>query len=119
MLNSINSQVRKSDFISHIKASNMYSLFESTDEGSSTRWQNVAITAFKYELPFIDVSSYILFIIYFRLFDQNYDGYIDKKEFKWMTTSAKVSNKTIDIVFSVSSREQSITGCLDMDFLNT
>ena len=38
-----------------------------------------------------------------RLFDQNYDGYIDKKEFKWMTTSAKVSNKTIDIVFSVSS----------------
>ena len=38
-----------------------------------------------------------------RLFDQNYDGYIDKKEFKWMTTSAKISNKTIDIVFSVSS----------------
>ena len=37
----------------------------------------------------------------FRLFDTNYDGYIDKKEFKWMTTSAKISNRTIDIVFSV------------------
>ena len=48
-------------------------------------------TAFFNACPFI-----------FRLFDQNYDGYIDKKEFKWMTTSAKVSNKTIDIVFSVS-----------------
>ena len=36
-----------------------------------------------------------------RLFDQNYDGYIDKREFKWMTTSATVSNKTIDIVFNV------------------
>ena len=42
------------------------------------------------------------FVFPFRLFDQNYDGYIDKKEFKWMTTSAKISNKTIDIVFSVS-----------------
>ena len=39
----------------------------------------------------------------FRLFDTNYDGYIDKKEFKWMTTSAKISNRTIDIVFSVIS----------------
>ena len=98
-------QVRKSDFISHIKASNMYSLFESTDEGSSTRWQNVAITAFKlvfctslYSIFYCNIACPFIF----RLFDQNYDGYIDKKEFKWMTTSAKVSNKTIDIVFSVS-----------------
>ena len=58
-----------------------------------------------FPLAFIDVSSYYLSSVYFRLFDQNYDGYIDKKEFKWMTTSAKVSNKTIDIVFSVRSRE--------------
>ena len=46
------------------------------------------------------INMYFVFL--FRLFDQNYDGYIDKKEFKWMTTSAKISNKTIDIVFSVS-----------------
>ena len=35
------------------------------------------------------------------MFDKNYDGYIDKKEFKWMTTSDRISNRTIDIVFSV------------------
>ena len=40
-------------------------------------------------------------IKHFRLFDKNYDGYIDKKEFKWMTTSDRISNRTIDIVFSV------------------
>ena len=47
-------------------------------------------------------NKHLVNSVLFRLFDQNYDGYIDKKEFKWMTTSAKVSNKTIDIVFSVS-----------------
>ena len=48
-----------------------------------------------------------------RLFDQNYDGYIDKKEFKWMTTSAKISNKTIDIVFSVSSGDRYFKNTFD------
>ena len=57
----------------------------------SSKYFLIPFTAFFNAGPFI-----------FRLFDQNYDGYIDKKEFKWMTTSAKVSNKTIDIVFSVS-----------------
>ena len=37
----------------------------------------------------------------FRLFDKNYDGYIDKKEFKWMTTSEIISNRTINTVFEV------------------
>ena len=40
-------QVRKNDFIYHIKSSNMYNLFESIDPESTTRWQNLAITAFK------------------------------------------------------------------------
>ena len=36
-----------------------------------------------------------------RLFDTNHDGYIDKKEFRWMTTSAVISPKTIKTVFEV------------------
>ena len=76
----------------------MYGLFESIDPESTTRWQNLAITAFKY----LKISSVLILMIFAtRLFDQNYDGYIDKREFKWMTTSATVSNKTIDIVFNV------------------
>merc|ERR1711953_138731 len=59
----------------------MGSLFESIEPDSHSRWQTLAVTAFK-------------------LFDKNYDGYIDKREFKWMTTSDKISNRTIDIVFS-------------------
>ena len=38
-----------------------------------------------------------------RIFDKNYDGYIDKDEFKWMTTSDIISKKTIKTVFEVSS----------------
>ena len=37
-----------------------------------------------------------------RIFDKNYDGYIDKDEFRWMTTSDIISNKTIKTVFEVS-----------------
>ena len=39
-----------------------------------------------------------------RIFDKNYDGYIDKDEFRWMTTSDIISNKTIKTVFEVSLR---------------
>ena len=39
----------------------------------------------------------------FRLFDKNFDGYIDKKEFRWMTSSDRFSKKTIDIVFAVGN----------------
>ena len=35
-------QVRKNDFIYHIKASNMFSLFESIDPDSHSRWQTLA-----------------------------------------------------------------------------
>ena len=41
-------------------------------------------------------------IIIFRIFDKNYDGYIDKKEFKWMTNSKRINDQTIDLVFEVS-----------------
>ena len=49
--------------------------------------------------------------IFTRLFDQNYDGYIDKKEFKWMTTSGTISTRTINIVFEVGEAFITITIC--------
>ena len=41
-------------------------------------------------------------LIYYRIFDKNYDGYIDQDEFRWMTTSDIISKKTIRTVFEVS-----------------
>ena len=79
----------------------MFGLFEKTDPESETHWQNIAITAFKYWSVIYNTSSVNIFVI-FRLFDKNFDGYIDKKEFKWMTTSDIISNKTINIVFDVN-----------------
>ena len=41
-------QVRKNDFICHIKNTpGMFGLLEKTDPESETHWQNLAITAFK------------------------------------------------------------------------
>ena len=41
-------QVRKNDFICHIKNTpGMFGLLEKTDPESDTHWQNLAITAFK------------------------------------------------------------------------
>ena len=40
-------QVRKNDFILHIKNTGMFGLFEKTDPESDLHWQNMAITAFK------------------------------------------------------------------------
>jgi len=73
-------EVRKNDFIRHIKQLNIGDQFSALDNDSDQYWHNVAVTAFK-------------------LFDVNFDGFIDKKEFRWMTTSELVSWKTIDLVF--------------------
>ena len=40
-------QVRKNDFICHIKNTGMFGLFEKTDPESDTHWQHLAVTAFK------------------------------------------------------------------------
>ena len=80
----------------------MFGLFDKTDPESETHWQNVAITAFKWGISIIiNLLRWSVARIFARLFDKNYDGYIDKKEFKWMTTSEIISNKTINIVFEV------------------
>ena len=49
---------------------------------SDEKWNSVAKTAF-------------------RIFDMNQDGFVDKKEFKRMTSSKKISKKVIDVVFEV------------------
>ena len=38
----------------------------------------------------------------FRIFDQNRDGFVDKKEFKEMTSSKKMNNRKINLLFKVS-----------------
>ena len=47
--------------------------------------------------------------MFLRLFDVNFDGFIDKKEFRWMTTSELVSWKTIDLVFEVGIFSEQLT----------
>lgn len=75
-----NGEVHRNDFIFHLKNSNMIHAFESADPESDFTWKKKADLAFK-------------------LFDQNGDGFVNKKEFKWMTTNAVISKKQIDITF--------------------
>ena len=96
--NNISKSKRPVQHFIGISVQGMFGLFEKTDPESETHWQNIAITAFKYH--FVLYTSSVNFIL--RLFDKNFDGYIDKKEFKWMTTSDIISNKTINIVFDVN-----------------
>ena len=75
----------KTDFIQHLKSSNLLKQFSNVSNESEERLNNVARTAFK-------------------IFDMNEDGYVDKKEFKRMTNSKKISKKVIDVVFEVCYR---------------
>ena len=38
-----------------------------------------------------------------RIFDVNRDGFVNKKEFQWMTTNDILNKKKIDIMFKASS----------------
>ena len=55
-----------------------------------------------FQVSIAGVEDKLLYAAMLRLFDKNYDGYIDKKEFRWMTSSERFSKKTIDIVFEVT-----------------
>jgi len=76
------SQISKEDFIILIKNSNLHKDFEYVDTQSDYYWKKKADLAF-------------------RIFDRNKDGYINKKEFKMMTTSSKFPMKKIETVFEV------------------
>ena len=36
-----------------------------------------------------------------RIFDKDGDGFVSKKEFKWMTANKRISKKKIDLMFQV------------------
>ena len=40
---------------------------------------------------------------YLRIFDANGDGFVSKKEFKWMTANKRISQRKVDILFQVIS----------------
>ena len=40
---------------------------------------------------------------WFRIFDKDGDGYVSKKEFKWMTANKRISQRKVDIMFEVRS----------------
>lgn len=73
----------KSDFIQHLKTTNLLKQFSNISPESDEKWNNIADTAFK-------------------IFDMNGDGFVDKKEFKRMTNSKKINKKTIEVVFEVN-----------------
>ena len=39
----------------------------------------------------------------FRIFDKDGDGFVSKKEFKWMTANKRISQRKVDIMFEVRS----------------
>ena len=37
----------------------------------------------------------------FRIFDKDGDGFVSKKEFKWMTANKRVSQRKVELMFEV------------------
>ena len=149
-------QIRKNDFIKHIKQSNLMTEFKQTDPGSDLHWQKIICLAFRsfhnvsrvrivtllqqqlltnlFSIAYISQQlrswsnraiPFRIFAInndffrifdtcndffrifdtnndFFRIFDTNNDGFIDKREFKWMTTSTVISPEVIQTVFQVT-----------------
>jgi len=77
-----NGEITKEDFIILIKNSNLHKDFEDVDRQSDFYWKKKADLAF-------------------RIFDRNKDGYINKKEFRMMTTASKFPMKKIEAIFEL------------------
>merc|ERR1712062_609212 len=73
-------EIHRLDFILHVKNSHLLKHFETVDPLSRIHWKKKADLAF-------------------RIFDLNKDGYVDKKEFKWMTTNSKIDHEKVDLLF--------------------
>ena len=50
--------------------------------------------------------GYIPFFVDFRIFDADADGFVSKKEFKWMTANKRVSQRKVDVMFQVKMNMQ-------------
>ena len=42
-----------------------------------------------------------------RIFDKDGDGFVSKKEFKWMTANKRISQRKVDVMFEVKQDEKS------------
>merc|ERR1712176_342590 len=73
-------EIHKVDFILHIKNSRLLKHFETVDPYSRIHWKKKADLAF-------------------RIFDLDNNGYVSKKEFKWMTSNKKIDHKKVDALF--------------------
>merc|ERR1712176_1392677 len=73
-------EIHKVDFILHIKNSHLLKHFEEVDHLSSIHWKKKADLAF-------------------RIFDLDNNGYVSKKEFKWMTSNNIIDHKKVDLLF--------------------
>ena len=100
--------------------------FRQTNPASDLHWQKITLMAFRWKvLKFLNFSnvqtSLLISSDWFRLFDKNRDGFITKKEFRWMTTSAVISHETIDCVFkrfNLESLSFSLEGSTSMRMEN-
>merc|ERR1711868_148236 len=73
-------EIHKDAFILHIKQCNLLKEFQVADPESDRHWIKKADLAFK-------------------IFDIDGDGFVSKKEFKWMTANKRISMRKVDIMF--------------------
>ena len=91
-------EIHKVDFILHIKNSRLLKHFETVDPYSRIHWKKKADLAFRHNKTIINK---IIAIILRRIFDLDNNGYVSKKEFKWMTSNKKIDHKKVDALFEV------------------
>ena len=92
-------EIHKVDFILHIKNSRLLKHFETVDPYSRIHWKKKADLAFRHNKT--NFSYKIIAIILRRIFDLDNNGYVSKKEFKWMTSNKKIDHKKVDALFEV------------------
>jgi len=73
-------EIHKDAFILHIKCNGLLKNFQVADPESDRHWIKKADLAFK-------------------IFDIDGDGFVSKKEFKWMTANKRISMRKVDIMF--------------------
>ena len=92
-------QIHKDAFIRHLKQCNLLKDFQVADPESESYWKNRADLAFKYHLNFN--AHFIFYPGISRIFDKDGDGFVSKKEFKWMTANKRINMRKVNIMFEV------------------
>ena len=75
----------------------MMMMFQVADPESESYWRNRADLAFKYCVAIYCVILNSLS----RIFDKDGDGFVSKKEFKWMTANKRINMRKVNIMFEV------------------